>query len=94
MRLKAFKNIGDTQPIDQEVSVVLIEGKQGQPVAVAADMGNGAIMMEMALPGREAQFNRLLQTLGFDKVVIVDDLSKDLVPMDKAHQMPKLFGSV
>ena len=73
MRLKAFKKLGDTHPIDQEVAVVLIEGEHGQPVAVACDLGQGAIHTSHA---GDEDFNRVLMTLGFDKLVVTEVLDQ------------------
>lgn len=92
VRLKAFRKIGDSQPIVEDVSIVVIEGKHGQPVVVAADLGGGAIAAEVAKPDTQDAFNRILQSLGFDRVVIVDDLSKELVPPESQNKLPLIIG--
>lgn len=92
MRLKAYKTIGDPQPLVRDVSVILIEGDNGQPVVVAADIGGGVIAAEVAKPSTEVEFNRILRSLGFDRVVIVEDLAPLLVPMNKQHQMPDVLS--
>ena len=92
MRLKAFRKIGDPQPIDCEIAMVIVEGAQGQPVVLAADLGSGAIMAEVLKPDTEVEFNRMLQTMGIGKLVFVEDLSKAMVPMSEQHKLPLLTG--
>lgn len=85
MRLKAFRKIGDPQPIDQDVAVVLVEGMDGKPVMVSCDLGNGVVHSAHAA---DAEFNRVLKALGFDKLVVTDVIDKSLSSPDK---LPKLL---
>lgn len=87
MRLKAFRKIGDPQPIIAEVSVVVIEDDNGVPIAVACDVGPGAVCTAHA---RDEEFNRILKTLNIDKLVITDNLESVLKNPD---QLPLLLGS-
>ena len=86
MRLKAFRKIGDKNPIDQDVSVVLVEGSHGQPVMVACDLGVGNGSIHAAHAG-DPDFNRVLQALGFDKLVVTNILDEKL---KKPDELPKL----
>lgn len=92
MKIKVYKSIGDPQPQVLDVGVLVVEGMYGQPVVVAADLGNGAIAAEVAKPSTQDAFNRTLQSLGIDRLVIVDDLDKELVPMNRQQDMPILLG--
>lgn len=86
MRLKAFKELGDKNPIIAEVSVVVVEGDDGTPVMVACDVGNGGICASSA---KDEDFNRVLRTLGIDKLVITDNLDAALKP---PGELPAIFG--
>lgn len=92
MRLKAFRHIGDREPIITDVSVVVIEGEQGQPVVVAADLGQGSIEAEVLKPTTEVEFNRILQSLGINRLVIAEDLGQHMLPMSQHRKLPHLFG--
>jgi hypothetical protein len=92
MKIKVYKSIGDPQPQVLDVGVLVVEGMHGQPVVVAADLGNGVISAEVAKPDTQDAFNRTLMSLGIDRLVIVDDMNKDLVPMNRQHEMPSILG--
>lgn len=86
MRLKAFKNFGDT-PIVHDVSVVVIENDDGKPIAVACNVGPG---MDTVAHAGDPEFNRILHTLGFDKVIIANVLDSHL---SKPDNMPLIMES-
>lgn len=86
MRLKAFRKIGDPEPIIADVSVVIVEDDNGVPVAVACEVGPGAICTAHA---RDEEFNRILKTLGIDRLVITDNLESVL---KNPEQLPLLVG--
>ena len=85
MLLRAFKNIGDQNPIVAQVSVVLIEQDDGTAISVACEM-NGIIHVSHC---NDPDFNRVLQTLGFDKLTIVENVA-DM--MSKPDELPKIIG--
>lgn len=92
MKIKVYKSIGDRNPQVLDVGILVVEGARQQPVVVAADMGDGVIAAEVAKPGTEYDFNRMMMSLGFDRLVIVDDLNQNLVPMRRQHEMPLILG--
>jgi len=89
MRIRAFRHIGDPAPISQEVAAVVIERNDGTPVAAASQVAGDLCCFTTA---EDPEFHRYLQMLGLDKVVVVDDLSKFILPAEKHRQLPVLIG--
>ena len=85
MRLRAFRNVGDPSPIVAQVSVVLIEQDDGTAISIACEM-NGMIHVSHC---NDPDFNRVLQTLGFDKLTIVENIADMMV---KPNEPPKIIG--
>lgn len=70
MYIEAFERVGG-RPVRLKVSQVVIYRDDGTPVSLAMLYGaDDAIFTEHV--GNEAGFNRALQSLGIDKVVIVE----------------------
>ena len=92
MRLRAYKRLGGQTIIDTDVSMLVVEGAEGQPIMVAADLGNGAVLAEVLKPSTEAEFNRTLRALGVDKMVIAEDLGKKVLPPGQHNRLPLITG--
>ena len=90
MRIRAFRHIGDPSPISEEVAVVVIERNDGTPVAAASQVAGDLCCFTTA---EDEDFHRYLHTLGLDKVMVVDDLSKFILPAEKHRQLPILMSS-
>ena len=86
MRLKAYRRLGDPEPIIADVAVVVVEDANGNPIAVACEIANGAIA---ACTAKDEEFNRTLQVLGIDKLVIAESIDAGLKTPDK---LPLIFG--
>ena len=86
MRVKAYRRLGDPKPIVADVAVVVVEDANGVPIAVSCEIAGGAIA---SVTASDADFNRTLQVLGIDKLVIADSIDAGLRTPDK---LPLLFG--
>ena len=85
MRVRAFESIGDRQPMVKEASVVLVEDDAGTPLSVACEYAGGHLTCHAGDP----EFVRVLRALGFNQLVIVNDLAKKL---KDPEQLPVLCG--
>lgn len=86
MKIRAFRKFGDLHPIIADVAVVVVEADDGSPLSVACDVGNGTICASVV--GND-DFDRILQTLGFNKMTIVENLDSVL---KKPEDLPVLIG--
>jgi hypothetical protein len=90
MKIRAFRYIGDPRPVVTEVACLILEKNDGTPVAAATEIANGLCAITTA---NEPQFKQHLKTLGLDELVIVEDVTDQLVTPEKHRQLPLLGGS-
>jgi hypothetical protein len=92
LKLKAMRHMGDPEPlVVDDYSLIIIE-KDGIPVAVAMDMGNSLGDASYVGHVRDRDFNAMLQQLGIDKTVIVEEASKLLLPTDALTPAESIRG--
>lgn len=72
MKIGIHDNLREARVIP--VTRVVIYDDFDNPLAVAMDCGNNAIVIEQLAPGREAEFHNLLRQMGVNKVVIATDV--------------------
>jgi len=89
MRIRAFRHVGDPNPIVTEVASLILEKNDGTPVAAASEVGTGLCAFTTC---EDPDFHQHLRTLGLDRVVIVQDLTDALVPVDKRNRLPLITG--
>ena len=92
LKIKAMKRLGDPQPlIVDDYGLIIIE-KDGIPLAVimdgGPDVGDGTYVGHV----RDPDFNAMLQQLGIDKTVIVEDGRKLLLPREALPPAETLRG--
>lgn len=86
MRLKALRGLGDKSPLLRDgMRMVVLEDNAGVPLAVACELVDGEVFISRAT---DEDFNRVLDRLGFNKFVIVDDVTNKLRP---AEDLPKVL---
>lgn len=92
LKIKAMKRLGDPQPLVVDDYGLIIVEKDGIPIAVmmdgGPDMGNGTYVGHV----RDPDFNAMLQQLGIDTVVIVEDGKKLLLPTDQLSPAEAMRG--
>ena len=88
MQLKAYRYIGDPNPIvADDLSVVIVEGPEGSPAMVACQIGEDPHNISLSKLG-DSDFSRACTSLGIDRTVIVEDLEKLL---KSEEQLPPIF---
>lgn len=92
LKIKAMKRLGDPQPLVVDGYNLIVIEKDGIPIAVAMDAGPH--MGDATYVGhvRDKDFNAMLQQLGIDKTVIVEDGSKLLLPTDQLSPAESFGG--
>ncbi len=76
IRVETHEGLRNTRSV--ECSRVVVYDRFDNPIAFVIDVGNGVMH---AATAEHPEFNRMLQQLGIDKVVVVRDLKQ--VPLDQ-----------
>ena len=92
MRIKVLKRLGEAPIIIDQASLVIVESNDGVPVSVSQEFAklgeSSGIVTAHAADGEK--FQRLLQQLGLERVVIVDNFEDRLAK--GPGELPLLFG--
>lgn len=72
MNVKFYKSLGDP-PEEHRAAIVIIEDKHGNPISFVSEHGDYYVFSDVS----RDDFQRMLQSVGLDKTVIVTQLSDD-----------------